>query len=150
MSRDAEVIVIARGAEEVMRPLTLPDENREWHQCFVPVDGGFDAWIVEFWRLNWHGLLAHLESLPWPDPHSVQVLVHDQDDDCFGLWMMYDGRLVEVPLPRTRREPWPGHSVSGVLSRTDRRPAGPPGADADGAADAGAPEPPQPDRPAAV
>lgn len=121
MSRFAEVIVIAQDAEAVMEPLTRPDPDREWHQCFVPIGGSmFDGWAVEFMRLNWHGLLAHLESLPWPVPHSVQVLVHDEEDHCFGLWMMYDGRLVEVTLPRTRRDPWPAESVTGVLTRTDR------------------------------
>ncbi|WSA82675.1 hypothetical protein OG930_42780 [Streptomyces sp. NBC_01799] len=59
-----------------------------------------------------------LESLAWPDP-SVQILVRDQDDDCFGLWLIHDSKLVEVPLPRTEREPFEC-SVTGVLSRTDR------------------------------
>ncbi|POX55234.1 hypothetical protein C3489_11840 [Streptomyces sp. Ru71] len=131
MSRYAEVMVLARDAEEVMEPLTRPDENREWHQCFTRVEdrvfagrsGGSHecyAWVIQFIRHNWHGLLGHLESLPWPDPHSVQVLVRDEEDDCFGLWMIYDGKLIEVPLPRTRREPFSA-SVTGVLSRTDRR-----------------------------
>ncbi|MFJ8580919.1 hypothetical protein [Micromonospora sp. NPDC093277] len=32
------------------------------------------------------------------------MLIHDEEeDDCFGLWMLYDGRFVEVPLPRTER-----------------------------------------------
>ncbi|MFI9106552.1 hypothetical protein ACIGXA_39255 [Streptomyces fildesensis] len=33
----------------------------------------------------------------------MQVLIHDEEDDCFGLWMIHDGALVEVPLPRTQR-----------------------------------------------
>ncbi|WP_327188244.1 hypothetical protein [Streptomyces sp. NBC_01334] len=130
MSRYTEVIVLARRAEEVMEPLTRPDEGRAWHQCFTCVDDGmFDgsrmpseecyAWVIQFIRHNWGGLLSHLESLAWPDPHSVQVLVRDEDDDCFGLWMIYDGKLVEVSLPRTEREPFSA-SVTGVLSRTDR------------------------------
>ncbi|MEV7053884.1 hypothetical protein AB0N95_00230 [Streptomyces microflavus] len=81
-------------------------------ECYV--------WVVQFIRHNWRGLLSHLESLAWPEPSSVQVLVRDEDDDCFGLWMIYDGKLVEVPLPRTEREPLSA-SVTGVLSRTDRR-----------------------------
>ncbi|MFF4189314.1 hypothetical protein ACFYZ9_39615 [Streptomyces sp. NPDC001691] len=131
MSRFAEVIVLARNAEEIMEPLTRPDDDREWHQCFTRVDDGVFAgdrmpsrecymWVIQFIRLNWHGLLSHLESLPWPDPHSVQVLVRDEDDSCFGLWMIYNGKLVEVPLPRTKREPFEGNSVTGVLTRTDQ------------------------------
>lgn len=115
-----------------MEPLTRPDEARDWHQCFTHVDDGMFygsrmpseecyAWVIQFIRHNWRGLLGHLESLAWPDPHSVQVLVRDEDDDCFGLWMIYDGKLVEVSLPRTEREPF-SSSVTGVLSRTDRRP----------------------------
>ncbi|MGW8887309.1 hypothetical protein [Streptomyces sp. NPDC055749] len=49
----------------------------------------------------------------------VIQFIRDEDDDCFGLWMIYDGTLTEVPLPRTKREPLSA-SVSGVLSRTDR------------------------------
>ncbi|MDI1461093.1 hypothetical protein QEZ54_08965 [Catellatospora sp. KI3] len=131
MSRFAEVIVLAKDAEEVMEALTHADEQREWHQRFTRVDenqfygtnfGSTQcyAWVIQFQRLNWHGLLSRLESLPWPHPHSVQVLVRDEEDDCFGLWMIYDGKLTEVPLPRTKREPSP-YSVTGVLSRSDRR-----------------------------
>lgn len=133
MSRFAEVIVLARDAEEVMEPLTRPDPDREWYQCFTRVDDSVFAgtgtgssecytWVIQFFRLNWRGLLAHLESLPWPDPYSVQVLVHDEDDDCFGLWMLKDGKLTEVALPRTSRIEDPGNSVTGVLFRTDRGP----------------------------
>ncbi len=131
MSRFAEVIVVARDAEEVMEPLTRPDADREWHQCFTRVDDSVFAgtgtgsaecylWVIQFTRHNWRGLLAHLEALPWPDPRSVQVLVHDEEDDCFGLWMIYDGRLTEVPLPHTVRRLHPDVSVTGTLSRTDR------------------------------
>ncbi|MFE2958616.1 hypothetical protein [Nocardia tengchongensis] len=129
MSRFAEVIVLARDAEQVMHHLTVRDDEREWHQCFTPVgDAMFEgtnratdecyAWVIQFRRHNWTGLLAHLESLHWPDPHSVQVLVHDEEDSCFGLWMIYDGKLTEVPLPRTRRMEFRS-SVTGVLLRTD-------------------------------
>jgi len=124
-------MVLARNAEEVMEHLTRPDPEREWHQCFTRVDDSvFEgtgsgsqecyAWVVQFIRHNWGGLLAHLESLPWPAPHSVQVLVRDEEDDCFGLWMIYDGKLNEVPFPHTSRHLAPGVSVTGVLRRTDR------------------------------
>lgn len=44
-----------------------------------------DGWMVEFNRVRPRsGLLRHLESLEWPYPASVQVLIHDEEDDCFG------------------------------------------------------------------
>lgn len=142
MSRFAEVIVIARDAEQIMEPLSRSGSNREWHQCFKPVyDRYFGApslsnsmacfmWIIEFKRMNWRGLLSHLESLSWPDPASVQVLIHDEEDDCFGLWMIYDGKLIEVPLPRTLRTPLPSGALPGssrdrIVSVTAERPGCP-------------------------
>ncbi|TXS53735.1 hypothetical protein EAO75_06165 [Streptomyces sp. uw30] len=119
MSRDCEVIVIAFGAREAMEPLTQPDERREWHQCFEPIPG-MDAWAIDFWRPNWTGILLHLEQMPWPFPKSVQVLLRDQDDDCFGLWMLHEGRLREVPLPCTVREADDVAPLGSRLTRTDR------------------------------
>ncbi|QLY27937.1 hypothetical protein [Nocardia huaxiensis] len=81
-----------------MDPLTEPDDSRPWIKCFVPIDdaifsgAGFQygsnecyAWVIQFYRNNWGGLLSYLESLPWPRPESVQVLVRDENDDCFGV-----------------------------------------------------------------
>ncbi|MFE6868995.1 hypothetical protein ACFVFS_20875 [Kitasatospora sp. NPDC057692] len=129
MSRFAEVIVIARDAEEVMAPLTIPDNSRSWPNRFTRIDEGFFedgeggadscfTWVIQFQRATWAGLIPDLESLEWPDPFSVQVLIRDEEDDCFGLWMLYDGKLVEVALPRTERFPFKS-SVTGVLKRQD-------------------------------
>ncbi|MFI1394625.1 hypothetical protein [Streptomyces sp. NPDC020681] len=132
MSTFAEVIVLALGADEVMEPLTRDDEQRTWRGRFVPIQsqwlGSFGiGWATEFERMRSRcGLLRHLESLPWPRPESVQVLIHDQDDDCFGLWMIQDGMLVEVPLPRTERFHQPAPPTEefppdpGYLLRTDQ------------------------------
>ncbi|MFE5509688.1 hypothetical protein ACFQ9J_03595 [Streptomyces sp. NPDC056529] len=107
MSGDAEVIVLARWSEEVMEPLTQDDPERTWRGRFVPIEGqwGYEfGWTLEFEKMRGRqGLLGHLESLPWPHPHTVQVLLRDQDDDCFGLWMLQEDRLVEVTIPRTER-----------------------------------------------
>ncbi|WP_198654207.1 MULTISPECIES: hypothetical protein [Nocardia] len=131
MSRFAEVVVLAREAMEVMEHLTVPAPEREWHQCFTPVDdsvfegtcnGSSDCylWVAQFYRRNWTGLLAHLEGLEWPDPHSVQVMIRDEEDDLFGLWMMIDGHLTEIHLARTERLPDPESITGGVLKRVDR------------------------------
>jgi hypothetical protein len=131
MSRFAEVIVLARNAEQIMEPLTCPDDTRGWYQCFTRIDDSlFEgtrtgsaecyAWVIQFLRPTWAGLLGTLEALHWPDPGSVQVLIRDEEDSCFGLWMMYEERLVEVPLPHTRRTSY-RDSVTGVLTRTEVR-----------------------------
>ncbi|AGS71657.1 hypothetical protein [Streptomyces collinus] len=132
MSRIAEVIVLASNAQEIMEPLTRRDPNRKWSGQFAAAGHG---WVAEFVRRSgWVGLLEDLESQPWPSPHSVQVLIHDEEDDCFGLWMMHDGRLVEVPLPRTSRYFWRNHYTGevdadcpGILMRTDKSDASPEG-----------------------
>ncbi|MGW1729917.1 hypothetical protein [Streptomyces sp. NBC_01617] len=127
MSRFAQVIVLAND-EEIMEPLTRPDDDREWAGSFTDIGHGmFGGWAIEFSRRSaWIGLLEHLESLPWTSPYSLQVLIHDEEDDCFGLWMMHDGRLVEIPLPRTRRAFLPNYHTGeldpdcpGHLIRTD-------------------------------
>ena len=129
MSRDVEIIVLASEAEAVMEPLTRSDPNRAWGERFSRIDNSFFsgsragsdrcyAWTIQFNRPRWRELLSHLESLPWPDPYSVQVLIHDQDDSCFSLWMLYEGQLSEVPLPHTTRKPFSDLPI-GVLHRTD-------------------------------
>ncbi|WP_445528861.1 hypothetical protein [Streptomyces cyslabdanicus] len=104
MSRIAQVIVLAPNADAAMEPLTRPDDSRSWRGRFEPLGLFVGGWVIEFDRMRPRsGLLRHLESLAWPQPESVQVLMHDEDDDCFGLWMMRDGTLTEVPLPGHRR-----------------------------------------------
>jgi hypothetical protein len=118
MSRFAEVVVLADEANEVMYPLTQEnDGTRPWNNLFVPIEsqwpGSFGrGWAAEFThRHHWAGLLEYLQSLAWPRPETVQILVHDEGDDCFGLWMIFDGDLVEVPLPRTKREVNPNRTT---------------------------------------
>ncbi|MGW6879484.1 hypothetical protein ACWGEU_04345 [Streptomyces goshikiensis] len=104
MSRIAQVIVLAPYADEVMEPLTRPDDTRSWQGCFEPLGLFVGGWVIEFNRMRARsGLLRHLESLAWPHPESVQVLIHDEEDVCFGLWMMQEGVLTEVQLPGHRR-----------------------------------------------
>ncbi|MFE9404069.1 hypothetical protein ACFYNY_20145 [Streptomyces sp. NPDC006530] len=107
MSRNAEVIVLAQDANEVMEPLTRYDDTRTWGGVFYEMRAGGNwgfGWGKEFPKSTGRsGLLKHLESLPWPRPETVQVLIHDEEDDCFGLWMIHNGALVEVPLPGSQR-----------------------------------------------
>ncbi|CAM5695912.1 putative protein OS=Streptomyces microflavus OX=1919 GN=Smic_26070 PE=4 SV=1 [Streptomyces microflavus] len=63
MSRDAEVIVLARCSDEVMAPLTQDDPERMWRGRFVPIAGhwGYDSgWALEFEKVRARkGLLSH-------------------------------------------------------------------------------------------
>lgn len=49
-----------------------------------------------------------------------------QEDDCFGLWMIHGGKLVEIPLPGTERfhapppETFEFAPSPGYLVRTDQ------------------------------
>ncbi|MFH8687466.1 hypothetical protein ACH4EC_11415 [Streptomyces anulatus] len=127
MSRMAQVLVLARYEDEVMEPLTRVDETRSWRGCFERIPDWFvGGWYLEFFREGQRrGVLADLEALPWNNPECVQVMLHDEDDDCFGLWMFHDGVLAEVSIPRTQRihpppPPWWDDSPrAGYLQRTD-------------------------------
>ncbi|MEW2555862.1 hypothetical protein ACWGRF_19995 [Streptomyces zhihengii] len=104
MSRMAQVIVLARYEDEVMEPLTRPDEARTWRGCFVRIPWFVGGWYIEFERWQGRrGVLRDLESLPWNEPACVQVMLHDEDDDVFGLWMLRDGVLVEMGIPGIQR-----------------------------------------------
>jgi hypothetical protein len=137
VSRLTDVVVIGAWQDvPMMEPFTHgeEDDDREWSGKFGHI-GGREAdrfwstgkgspegiWVATFNHLNRSALLADLERLPWSAPYTVQVLIRDEEDDCFGLWMIFDGELREVPIPRTERR---GSVIPGVLSRTDR-PGGP-------------------------
>ncbi|MFD7855262.1 hypothetical protein ACFV6B_13385 [Streptomyces microflavus] len=67
-----------------------------------------------FNHLNTGQLRSTLQQLPWKCPHSVQLLLHNENDALFGMWILLDGHWLEVPIPRTTRRPADGH-----LHRTD-------------------------------
>ncbi|MFC6011375.1 hypothetical protein [Nocardia lasii] len=64
--------------------------------------------------------MKHLEGLDWPDPYSVQVMIRDEEDDCFGLWMLLDGKLREIPLMSTVRIPSDELITGGILVRVEK------------------------------
>lgn len=126
------MVIAAWQDVSTMEPFThwAEDDDRGWSGGFGHV-GGREAdrfwstgkgspegiWVATFDHLNRPALLADLGRLPRSTPYTVQVLIRDEEDDCFGLWMIFDGELREVPIPRTERR---GGATSGILSRTDR------------------------------
>jgi hypothetical protein len=128
VSRITDVIISADAQHAAMEPLTHYAENRAWWGRFALITGSdadrywvqngkapaSDIWVASFNHLDRPALLADLEKLPWTCPHTVQVLIREEEDDGFGLWTLIDGRLLEVPLPLMRRDP-----RTGILARTD-------------------------------
>ncbi len=63
--------------------------------------------------MNWAdvpAVLAHIASMPWQKPESVQVLVCDQEDPYFRLYMIRGGEMRQfAPAPPpddAGRLPW--------------------------------------------
>jgi hypothetical protein len=116
VSSVASVLLVVGGDH---RDRALVDDLNEWvgarheGETFVNNSAVDQAWgghkpsevAIYATTLN-HGdleaLVAKVESLAWPRPHVVQLLIQDQWDDTFGVWT-FDGnrRLVEVVEPRT-------------------------------------------------
>lgn len=46
----------------------------------------------------------HVEQMPWAHPELLQLLVKDQEDSFFRLWMFRAGRLVEFTPPQEQIE----------------------------------------------
>lgn len=57
------------------------------------------VWAGAFNHLNRGALFADIESAPWLAPECVQVFMLDDDDRTFGVWMLRDGRLVQLLAP---------------------------------------------------
>jgi hypothetical protein len=123
MSNVTNVLILTRGDEKAMAALTNSarrwDDTAGWRGYFGSIsqqpaaeywgdDGKWPecrVWAGAFNYLNRPALLAELQELPWESRDSVQVLILGQDDDCWGLWMFVQGRLVEVDLPSVTRLP---------------------------------------------
>jgi hypothetical protein len=123
MSNVTNVLILASGERDAMDALTNSarrwDDTAGWRGYFGSIsrqpaaeywgdDGKWpecDVWAGAFNYLNRPALLQELQELPWRNRDSVQVLILGQDDDCWGLWMFVEGRLVEVDLPGATRLP---------------------------------------------
>jgi hypothetical protein len=90
---------------------------------------GLDEWLSEnaashtgpgrhLWALTWAvrnlaadagAVVRHVEQVPWAYPEFLQLLIQDQGDMFFRLWMFRAGRLVEVtpPQQKVQQEVWP-------------------------------------------
>lgn len=54
-------------------------------------------------------VVRYVESMPWAHPEFLQLLIQDQEEGFFRLWMYRAGRMVELtPPPRQiEEEVWP-------------------------------------------
>jgi hypothetical protein len=119
LSNVTNVMVLAFGEALAMSPVVESDEERVWNGRFNNVTTGAanqlwivngkgpecDVWVAALNHLRRLALLQDLSSLSWETPHMTQVLIRGQDDDCWGLWMIQAGVLVEIALPGCFR--WP-------------------------------------------
>jgi len=57
-------------------------------------------------------ILAKVESMPWEAPGAVQVLLLDQEETYFRLWMIREGQMTQfAPAPppeHDESQPWVG------------------------------------------
>jgi hypothetical protein len=119
MSNVTNVLILTLGDKKVMAALTERREGAAWTGYFGDLshkpaaefwghDGKWPecwVWAGAFNHLNRPALFQELQELPWQSRKAVQVLIRGQDDDCWGLWMFVEGRLVEVDLPGATRLP---------------------------------------------
>ena len=125
MSRITEVIIVAPYERVAMEPLTRLDESRAWYGYFNLIDRSLwetsgkaspcRVWVGAFNHLERSALLTDLAALPWHNPQEVQVLIHDEEDSCFGMWMIVGGDLIEVQLPMRVRSRSAGVVDYGIL-----------------------------------
>ncbi|GAA1997660.1 GNAT family N-acetyltransferase [Catenulispora subtropica] len=54
-------------------------------------------------------VVRHVERMPWAHPEFLQLLIQDQEEFFFRLWMFRAGRLVELTPPQSQveEEVWP-------------------------------------------
>jgi hypothetical protein len=118
-------------------PYPWPEE-REWQG---PYSGALAESPAEVWPGTkvrecsvWLGVLNHADlekvrarfaAMPWQVPNAVQLMLMDQEECFFRLWMIRDGQLYQVPLPgpyEDEDEFWPRHvheRLDRLLRRTD-------------------------------
>ena len=60
-------------------------------------------------------VVRHVERMPWAFPEYLQLLIEDQEELFFRLWMFRAGRLVEMtpPQQQVEQEVWPS-ALTGI------------------------------------
>lgn len=60
-------------------------------------------------------VVRHAERMPWAHPEFLQLLIKDQEEVFFRLWMFRGGRLVEMTPPErsVQEEVWPS-ALNGI------------------------------------
>lgn len=90
----AQVIVLARYEDEVMEPLTRPDEARTWNGCFVQI-----PWFVGGWHID----------VPRRGPRRGGHPRHPASAHRWVPWDADPGFLVQTGLGRGEERHSPEH-----------------------------------------
>ena len=55
-----------------------------------------EVWAAAFNHVGVSEILAHVEGVPWEEPHAVQVFINVQDDVKFTVYEFRNGRLQRI------------------------------------------------------
>ena len=68
------------------------------------------VWVGVLNHADLPAILSKVESMPWEAPGAVQVLLMDQEETYFRLWMIREGHMTQFapapPLEQDDSQPW--------------------------------------------
>jgi len=75
--------------------------------------GGFkrpecDVWAGTLNHADLAAVVAKVESVPWSHPGGVQLLLMDQEESYFRLWMLRDGHIQQFAPQPPADDDWVG------------------------------------------
>lgn len=83
-----------------LQPLTRP-ESSQWGGWKHPE---CEVWAGTLNHADLDALRQRMFATPWREPNAVQLLVMDQQELFFRLWMIRDGELRQFAPPHPREE----------------------------------------------
>jgi hypothetical protein len=87
----------ATGVVGALLPLTNLAAGELWGGVMVPLA---QQWARTLNGADLDALLDHVARMPWTEPEALQVLLGDEEDSWFFLYMIRGGELrQDAPLP---------------------------------------------------